>query len=242
MKPQPQGHVLDNPYHQEDIKAYALLVNKARSPSQYQDGGNMSYCEKEAFKKFPEASSWPKFSGIGENDYMELIDYINRLFIDVPRMQYYWITAILNTEFKGNAYILYTEMKEIHGRGSWPWWKSQIIQKHCNDPYKWCLRKLKRLQAIGPQINIQMGKHKLLMQMPGELDHAVKFRHNQSFTLYDIANPLQDLRKRTKVGKNSQFKSTSFKEKQPLRVDYKENPKEKILEVTKKKNTCHNCG
>ncbi|MBW0463403.1 hypothetical protein O181_003118 [Austropuccinia psidii MF-1] len=48
MKPQPQGHVLDNTYHPEDIKPDSLLVNKARSPSQYQDGNNMSYSEKEA--------------------------------------------------------------------------------------------------------------------------------------------------------------------------------------------------
>ncbi|MBW0476300.1 hypothetical protein O181_016015 [Austropuccinia psidii MF-1] len=33
MKPQPQGHILDYPYHQEDIKPDALLVNQARSPS-----------------------------------------------------------------------------------------------------------------------------------------------------------------------------------------------------------------
>ncbi|MBW0474601.1 hypothetical protein O181_014316 [Austropuccinia psidii MF-1] len=59
MKPQPQGHILDNPYHQEDIKPDALLVNKARSPSQYQDWDNMSYPEKEALKQLPEASSWP---------------------------------------------------------------------------------------------------------------------------------------------------------------------------------------
>ncbi|MBW0531075.1 hypothetical protein O181_070790 [Austropuccinia psidii MF-1] len=71
MKPQPQGHVLDNPYHQEDVKPDALLVNKARSPSQYQDGDNMSYSEKEALRKIPESSSCPKFSGTGEYDYME---------------------------------------------------------------------------------------------------------------------------------------------------------------------------
>ncbi|MBW0488153.1 hypothetical protein O181_027868 [Austropuccinia psidii MF-1] len=43
MKPQPQGHVMYNPYHQDDIKPYAMLINKARSPSQYQAGDNMSY-------------------------------------------------------------------------------------------------------------------------------------------------------------------------------------------------------
>ncbi|MBW0533922.1 hypothetical protein O181_073637 [Austropuccinia psidii MF-1] len=63
MKPQPQGHVMVNTYHKDDIKADAMLMNKARSPSQYQDGDNMFYSEKEALKQLPQASSWPKFSG-----------------------------------------------------------------------------------------------------------------------------------------------------------------------------------
>ncbi|MBW0513332.1 hypothetical protein O181_053047 [Austropuccinia psidii MF-1] len=65
MKSQPQSHVMDNSYHQDDIKPDAKLMNKGRSPSQYQDGYNMSYSEKEALKQLPEASSWPKFSGTG---------------------------------------------------------------------------------------------------------------------------------------------------------------------------------
>ncbi|MBW0562249.1 hypothetical protein O181_101964 [Austropuccinia psidii MF-1] len=70
MKPQPQGHVMDNPYHQDDIKPDAMLMNKARSPSQYQDEDNISSSEKEALKQLPEASRWPKFSGTGEYDHM----------------------------------------------------------------------------------------------------------------------------------------------------------------------------
>ncbi|MBW0530014.1 hypothetical protein O181_069729 [Austropuccinia psidii MF-1] len=66
MKPQPQGHVMDNPYYQDDIKPDSMLVSKERSPSQYQDGDNMSYTEREALKQLPEASSLPKFSGTGE--------------------------------------------------------------------------------------------------------------------------------------------------------------------------------
>ncbi|MBW0574027.1 hypothetical protein O181_113742, partial [Austropuccinia psidii MF-1] len=81
MKPQPQGHVMDNPYHQEDIKPDSIFLNKERSQPQYQDGDNMSYSEKESLKQLPEASSWSKFSGIGEYDHMELIDYIDGLFI-----------------------------------------------------------------------------------------------------------------------------------------------------------------
>ncbi|MBW0489063.1 hypothetical protein O181_028778 [Austropuccinia psidii MF-1] len=196
MKHQPKGHVMDNPYHQEDIKPDAVLENKAIFPSQYQDGDNMSYFENEALKHVPEASSWPKFSGTGEYDHMELIDYIDGLFIDVARITDYWITARLNTAFKGHASIWYTEMKEILGRRNWPLWKSQIIQKYSNgtwiwqktmsfendkysvdkDPYEHCLRQSKRLKATDPQMNIQMRNHKLLTQMPGELEHAVKCR------------------------------------------------------------------
>ncbi|MBW0475352.1 hypothetical protein O181_015067 [Austropuccinia psidii MF-1] len=162
---------------------------------------------------------------------MELIDYIDGLFIDVPSIPDYWITARINTEFKGHFSIWYTEMKEINGRRNWPWWKSQIIQKYSNstliwqktisfendkysvykDTYEWCFRKLKRLKAIYPQMNIQMRNHKLLTKMPGELDHEVKCRCDHNCILEDIANTLQDT-----------------------------NPKK--AEVIKKKNTCHNCG
>ncbi|MBW0538311.1 hypothetical protein O181_078026, partial [Austropuccinia psidii MF-1] len=194
MKPQPQGHVMDNPYHQDDIKPDATLMNKARSPSQYQDGDNMSYSQKEALKQLPESSSWPKFSGTGEYDHMKLIDYIDGLFIDVPSIPYYLSTSRLNTEFKGHASIFYTEMKVIHGRRNWPWWKSQMSQKYSNGtwiwqmtmsfendkcsvdkyPYEWWLRQSRRLKPIDSQMNIQMRNHKLLIQMSGELEHAVK--------------------------------------------------------------------
>ncbi|MBW0576279.1 hypothetical protein O181_115994 [Austropuccinia psidii MF-1] len=101
-------------------------------------------------------------------------------------------------------------MKEIHRRRNWPWWKSQIIQRSRNgtwiwqktmsfkndkysvdkDQYEWFLGQSKRLKAIEPQINIQMRNQKLLTQMPGELEHAVKCRCNQDFTLDDIENTL----------------------------------------------------
>ncbi|MBW0469637.1 hypothetical protein O181_009352 [Austropuccinia psidii MF-1] len=107
MKPQPQGHTLDDPYNQEVIKPDTVLGNKARSPSKYQDGYNTSYSEKEALKQLPEASSWPKFPGTGEYYHMDVID--------LPSIPDYWITARLNTAFKGHASIWHTDMKEIHG-------------------------------------------------------------------------------------------------------------------------------
>ncbi|MBW0547828.1 hypothetical protein O181_087543 [Austropuccinia psidii MF-1] len=44
------------------------------------------------------------------------------------------------------------------------------------------------------------------------------------------------------MGKYSQYKSSSFKEKQPFGVDFKDKPKESVAEVTKKKKSCDNCG
>ncbi|MBW0498213.1 hypothetical protein O181_037928 [Austropuccinia psidii MF-1] len=97
----------------------------------------MSYSEKEALKQLPEASCWPKFSGTGEYDHMELMNYIDGLIIDVPKIPDYWITARLNTALEGHASIWCLEMKSIIGRRNWLWWKSQIIQKYSNGTCIW---------------------------------------------------------------------------------------------------------
>ncbi|MBW0474523.1 hypothetical protein O181_014238 [Austropuccinia psidii MF-1] len=83
------------------------------------------------------------------------------------------------------------------------------------DPYEWCLRQSERLEYIDPQMNIQMKNHKLLTQVPGELEHSVKCRCNQNCILDDIASTLQD---------------------------FKDKPRERVSEVTKKKKSFHNCG
>ncbi|MBW0506618.1 hypothetical protein O181_046333 [Austropuccinia psidii MF-1] len=125
---------------------------------------------------------------------MGLIDYIDGLFIDVPSIPDYWITARPNQAFKVHASIWYTEMKEIHGRRNWPWWKSHIIQMYNNDTWIWkktlsfendkysvdkdphelSLRQSKRLKVIYPQMNIQMKNYKILTQILRECKHAVK--------------------------------------------------------------------
>ncbi|MBW0569699.1 hypothetical protein O181_109414 [Austropuccinia psidii MF-1] len=43
------------------------------------------------------------------------------------------------------------------------------------------------------------------------------------------------------MGKYIPYKSCGFKEKQPFRVEFKDNPRERVAEVAKKKNSCHNC-
>ncbi|MBW0502014.1 hypothetical protein O181_041729 [Austropuccinia psidii MF-1] len=149
--------------------------------------------------------SWPKFSGTGAYGHMELIYYVYRIFLDVPSIIDFWITAIINTELRGHDSIWYTEMKEGHQRYSVD-----------NNPYGWCLRQSKRLKVIDPQKNIQMRNKKLLTQISGELEHSVKCRCKQNCILDDIANTLEDLRKRTNIVKYSPYKSSGSKEKQPF--------------------------
>ncbi|MBW0549620.1 hypothetical protein O181_089335 [Austropuccinia psidii MF-1] len=91
-------------------------------------------------------------------------------------------------------------------------------------------------------MNIQMRNHKLLTQTTGELEHAVKCRCNHNCTVDKIANKLQDVRKRTDIEKYTPYKSSSFKKKQPFRVEFKDKPRKRVEEVAKKKNSCHNCG
>ncbi|MBW0462414.1 hypothetical protein O181_002129 [Austropuccinia psidii MF-1] len=110
------------------------------------------------------------------------------------------------------------------------------------DPYEWCPRQSKRLEAIDHQMNIQMRNHKLLTQIPGERDHSVKRRCNHNCTLDDIANTLKDVKKRTNIGKYILYMSSGFKGKQPFKVEFKDKPRERVAEVAKKKNSCNNCG
>ncbi|MBW0467115.1 hypothetical protein O181_006830 [Austropuccinia psidii MF-1] len=78
--------------------------------------------------------------------------------------------------------------------------------------------------------------------MPGELEHAVKSRCYHNYPLDYIENTLQDVRKRTTIGKYTPYKSSGFKEKQPFRVEFKYKPRERVAEVEKENNSCHNCG
>ncbi|MBW0541064.1 hypothetical protein O181_080779 [Austropuccinia psidii MF-1] len=79
-----------------------------------------------------------------------------------------------------------------------------------------------------------MRNHKPMTQLPGEPENAVKCRCHQNCTLDDISNTLQDIRKRTNIGKFAPYKSSGFREKQPLRVEFKDKPKERVEEAKKK--------
>ncbi|MBW0501574.1 hypothetical protein O181_041289 [Austropuccinia psidii MF-1] len=169
----------------------------------------MSYSEKEALKQLQEASSRPKFSGTGEYDHVELINYIDGLFINLPRNKDYWITSRLNKEFKGHDSIWYTEMKEIH----------------CG--------KVKSSKST--EMVLGYGRRPCHLEMTSTLWTKIHMSD-------EIANTLQDIRKITNIEEYSPYQSSDFREKQSFRVDFKDKHRERVAEVTKKKNSCHNCG
>ncbi|MBW0485794.1 hypothetical protein O181_025509 [Austropuccinia psidii MF-1] len=110
------------------------------------------------------------------------------------------------------------------------------------DQHEWCLGQSKILKAIDPQMNIQMRNHKLPTQIPGEVEHAVRCICNPNFTLDVIEKALQDVRKRTNIGKYPPYKRSGFKGKQPFTEEFKDKARERVEEVAKKKNCCHNCN
>ncbi|MBW0494864.1 hypothetical protein O181_034579 [Austropuccinia psidii MF-1] len=85
-------------------------------------------------------------------------------------------------------------------------------------------------------MKIKTRNHKLLKQIPGELEHLVEGSCNQNCTLDEITNTLKDIRKMENIVKYSPYKGNSF------RVNNKNKPREKMAGVTKKKNSCHDCG
>ncbi|MBW0547267.1 hypothetical protein O181_086982 [Austropuccinia psidii MF-1] len=94
------------------------------------------------------------------------------------------------------------------------------VDKH---PYEWCLSQSKRLKATYPQMNILMRNRKLLTKIPSKSEHSVRCICSKRYTLDDIANTLQDVRKIKKIGNYSPYKSSGFRDKQPFRVEFKSN-------------------
>ncbi|MBW0542581.1 hypothetical protein O181_082296 [Austropuccinia psidii MF-1] len=58
----------------------------------------------------------------------------------------------------------------------------------------------------------------------------------------DSNHPKVQQWKRANIRNNSPYKSSDFREKKPFRVELKTKPRERVAEVTKKRNSCQNCG
>ncbi|MBW0569153.1 hypothetical protein O181_108868 [Austropuccinia psidii MF-1] len=120
----------------------------------------------------------------------------------------------------------------------------QELIHHLKDMLVYGTQKLKKSMAEetghggrvkSSKITAMMRNNKLETQIPGELEHAVKCRCNQNCMLDDIENTLKDVRKRTNIGKYTPYKNSRFKEKQTCRVEFKDKPRERVVEVAGRK-------
>ncbi|MBW0536296.1 hypothetical protein O181_076011 [Austropuccinia psidii MF-1] len=87
------------------------------------------------WKEVPKLNEWPHFSGEGEYDYMEFIRGIDVIKED-SELPDRLVTARFNTLFTRSAHRWYTKVRQALGHQSWTWWKTQIINKWANDPWR----------------------------------------------------------------------------------------------------------
>ncbi|MBW0479007.1 hypothetical protein O181_018722 [Austropuccinia psidii MF-1] len=85
--------------------------------------------------------------------------------------------------------------------------------------------------VVTPESNLNSDK--LWLQMS---QFAVKAQESR-----DDFKRLNGILKRKNIGKHSPDKRSGFREEQPFRVKFKDKPRERVQEVTKKKDSCQNC-
>ncbi|MBW0554987.1 hypothetical protein O181_094702 [Austropuccinia psidii MF-1] len=80
------------------------------------------------FKDIPRLEKLLTFSGDGEYNQMEFMKTID-MFKEDFNIPHEYISAILHSLFTKSAKKWYYNMRQYHGKHSWPWWKEQIISK-----------------------------------------------------------------------------------------------------------------
>ncbi|MBW0515388.1 hypothetical protein O181_055103 [Austropuccinia psidii MF-1] len=176
-------------------------------------------------KEVPKLKEWPHFS--------------DRL-----------VTERFNTLFTRSSHRWYIKLRQAHGHQSWTWWKTQIINRWANDAWRfkeetafesekfnsdkdkalpWFCQQKDRLPALYPDMSEFMIHRKVLRQCGGDLEHAVKSRTTDQYSVEDIMNILEEVTTRTKIG------SSRVNLKARLNTSWRDsvdkNPKEKSNNV-----------
>lgn len=173
---------------------------------------------------FPQSKDWPKFSGEGEYDHMEFIDWEDQIKIDmhVPDTL---IMSKLSIVFTGLAKLWFQEKRREVGRLSWQEWKEAMIErfgtrkwrrkmqiafekdyysiKNNAEPVKWLVTQRRRLQAAQPDITKEDMMDKILEKCPGDLDHAIRIRLPKLEDFVESTIVFEDVLGRTSLGRSS---------------------------------------
>ena len=201
----------------------------------------------------PKNSEWPTFSGEGEYDHYEFIEWIDNLKEDTNAPDEL-ICSKLPTILKGVAHTWYTtRRKEVVNRKQWDFWRNEIINKFSThtwirkvkiafrrdrfdvlgevEPAVWCTRQVKRLKATDREVDNFTINDKLLSQLDQKTEYKMKIAMEADDDLSEFITQLEHIvnikRKRSKVSRKD---------------NYKDKKTEKKEETKDKEVNCYTCG
>ncbi|KAI7942667.1 hypothetical protein MJO28_012694 [Puccinia striiformis f. sp. tritici] len=219
--------------------------------------------EKEVGKLLPPLSEWVSFSGEGEYDYIEFIQYCDLI------LETYWakediVVVRLPRLFRGVAKVWWKTKSAAMGKASWQTWKDlmkaqfntstwrskmkEAFRKEKLDPSvhvisTWCVAQHRRLECISPGLSLKEINEEILERCPGTLANSVNCRlPDLNVDLTVLINTMEDIV--TKVNRDRKpFKENSYKRtgapENPLPDNKKETPPPRRTPAS---GECFNCG
>ncbi|KAI7951629.1 hypothetical protein MJO28_007313 [Puccinia striiformis f. sp. tritici] len=219
--------------------------------------------EKEVGKLLPPLSEWVSFSGEGEYDYIEFIQYCDLI------LETYWakediVVVRLPRLFRGVAKVWWKTKSAAMGKASWQTWKDlmkaqfntstwrskmkEAFRKEKLDPSvhvisTWCVAQHRRLECISPGLSLKEINEEILERCPGTLANSVNCRlPDLNVDLTVLINTMEDIV--TKVNRDRKpFKENSYKRtgapENLLPDNKKETPPPRRTPAS---GECFNCG
>ncbi|KAI7959261.1 hypothetical protein MJO28_003052 [Puccinia striiformis f. sp. tritici] len=219
--------------------------------------------EKEVGKLLPPLTEWVSFSGEGEYDYIEFIQYCDLI------LETYWakediVVVRLPRLFRGVAKVWWKTKSAAMGKASWQTWKDlmkaqfntstwrskmkEAFRKEKLDPSvhvisTWCVAQHRRLECISPGLSLKEINEEILERCPGTLANSVNCRlPDLNVDLTVLINTMEDIV--TKVNRDRKpFKENSYKRtgapENPLPDNKKETPPPRRTPAS---GECFNCG
>ncbi|MBW0476172.1 hypothetical protein O181_015887 [Austropuccinia psidii MF-1] len=172
-------------------------------------------------KDIPKLEEWPTFSGEGEYSHIELIRTIDMLHEDFHIADEI-IVVKSHSLFTITLKKWYYKMRKDHGKNDLPRWKSEVITKWANNFWKFkmenafesaifksekdkpltqFLKKKDRLSALQPDMSDSMINTQISRKCGGEIEHAIKYRCEETCSLEDYINSMEDIITSTRIGR-----------------------------------------
>ncbi|KNE96915.1 hypothetical protein PSTG_09782 [Puccinia striiformis f. sp. tritici PST-78] len=219
--------------------------------------------EKEVGKLLPPLTEWVTFSGEGEYDYIEFIQYCDLI------LETYWtkediVVVRLPRLFRGVAKVWWKTKSTAMGKASWQTWKDlmkaqfntstwrskmkEAFRKEKLDPSvhvisTWCVAQHRRLECISPGLSLKEINEEILERCPGTLANSVNCRISDlNVDLTVLINTMEDIV--TKVNRDRKpFKENPYKrtgaQESPLPDNKMETPPHRRTPAS---GECFNCG